>query len=61
MPIYPICTFFKYEKKNFIACEAGNLHFPNHKGKRTLSANFCETFNYEECKRYQRLVKIYEE
>lgn len=61
MPIYIVCPFFKYERSKSIYCEAHTLKFKSHKGKRTLTANFCESFNYVNCKHAQRLIKKYEE
>lgn len=61
MPIYAICPFFKYEKSKLISCEAGLMKFPSYRHMRTVSAIFCESFNYENCKRAQRLMKQYEE
>lgn len=60
MPIYAICPFFQTETGNRVYCEARTFKFKNHKYKRTLTANFCENFNYENCKHAQDLMKKYE-
>jgi hypothetical protein len=46
-----------YEKGKTFKCEARTFKFESNAGKRTLTANFCETFNYEKCKHAQRLLK----
>lgn len=61
MGVYIVCPFFKFEKGKNVYCEAHTLKFKSYKGKKTLTANFCESFNYVNCKHAQKLTKKYED
>lgn len=57
-----LCTvsFFPIRKKQVVSCEAGVMHFPSYKHKARLMKKLCCTWDYEKCKKYQRLTKEYE-
>lgn len=59
MPFYALCPFFMYEKKNLVVCESGKMHFPSYRHKARLMRNLCCCWDYEKCKRFQRLTKFY--
>ena len=60
MPLYVLCPFFKYEKKKVFGCEAGVVRFPSYKHKKGFGMRFCCSWDFEQCQRYQRLMKEYE-
>ena len=59
MPLYVLCPFFQTEKKQSLTCESGLMRFPSYKHKKRLMKKLCCSWDYEECKRYQKLMKEY--
>lgn len=61
MPLYALCPFFLYEKKNKFGCETQVMQFPTSADKRKFMRTFCCARNYTDCKYTKRLYKMWEE
>lgn len=59
MPLYALCPFFLYETKKSMRCESGLMNFPSYKHKKRLMEKLCCRWDFENCKRYQQLMKKY--
>ena len=61
MPLYAICPFFMYEKKNKIGCEMKIMNFPTDNDKKIWLENLCCKFDYKYCANAQALLKKYQQ
>lgn len=59
------CPFYLHERQQEICCESiipnavTHIAFPRIEMKRIHQEKYCYTMNYENCKRYQALIKRY--
>lgn len=59
------CPFYLHERQQEICCESivpnavAHIAFPRNEAKIEHQERYCNTMNYEDCKRYQALIKRY--
>ena len=57
MPLYALCPFFLYEKKNKFGCEAQVMQFSTSADKRAFMRTWCCSWDYSMCEIAKKHLK----